>query len=449
MKPYPKHLRERWESLSYETFDPNSELAQSFVKWPASVWTKVWVGTTKASALGCALRGSSYASRSQNVLSWVDHLLRCGASVDMPLFKPQRSRNYYLERTLRQQAWEDSGPELLALAHSHGMALFEKFSFVSFRQVAEKGRLDWLKQYLDLDYHISSVSVESLLSCFLPPPKLLPALETMLEHQVKWSGSDQGLQKTLVSLWVLALTHPEPNYLQWAKRLWDEHPPTEPPEEWGERLGLQLQFGILNGDVKAVRAALEERIAPEQRGAWGPRLVEKPCRKDDVMGQSWDLNKEQWQGVLNVISWAIDWGLPPRQRTNNGVPWGLFVARSAYKSYGMFSGRSKDILAWQCLEMLVLDGHITHLKVLKGKKRSSQALCSPTTPEVFFGTYACVDSILREYSLPFEMQEWKGRLERAKLARRLLVATQPTWEAAQQNLGGESEPAPKARKLRM
>lgn len=432
MKRYPKSLRELWPQLSHLPFDPTGELAQSFLKYPRESWNKL--KENEGTALGWALKnGTSYAGVNADGLAWAKHLLAAGALLNHPLFGPRSHYHSYYTETFRDLAWAESGHDLLELGQSVGMPLFSTSHYVSFSRVVAKQRMDWVMAFLDQPGGGFGCSIEDACSPLNPPAFLLELLPELRRRRVPWSSLPQG--NCLTRMWELALRHPDqPLFLTLAKEAWDELSPTEPPAGWGTALGSSLVTLGSGADVLVVRRALEERLPDHQRADWAPQL---PClkQKSSLAGAP----ARQWRDILTLVEWATAWGIPPRQRDNDGVPWGLAILREAYENRNRVMSEFPMETAWKALELLIVHGHATTAKPLtqrlsaKARRQLQQSSLwtAPSKPDSLFSRSSSVKAFLTSASDAWQFDDWRKRYPRALRMRRLTVVTEPVWQQAQ------------------
>ncbi len=439
MKRYPKALREQWPSLLHRPFDPDGELAQSFLRYPRESWNKL--KENEGTALGWAVRnGTSYAGTSAEGLAWVKHLLGAGALLHHPLFGSRSPHHSYYAETFWYMAWAERGSGLLEVAQGMGLPLFSKSRFVSFSRVVAKQRMDWVVAFLDQHGGGFGCSIEDACSPLISPAFLLELLPELRRRAVPWSSLPQG--HCLTRMWELALRHPDqPLFLTLAKEAWDELSPTEPPAGWGTALGSSLVTLGSGADVSVVRRALEERLPDHQRADWAPQL---PClkQKSSLAGAS----ARQWRDILTLVEWATAWGIPPRQRDNDGVPWGLAILREAYENRNRVMSEFPMETAWKALELLIVHGHVTTAKPLtqrlsakaRRELQQSSLWTAPSTPASLFSRSSSVKAFLTSATDAWQFDDWRKRYPRALRMRRLTVVTEPVWQQAQ-----AEQPAPR------
>ena len=441
MKRYPKALREQWSSLTHLPFDPEGELAQSFLRYPRESWNKL--KENDGTALGWAVKnGTSYSGTSAQGLAWVNHLVSAGALLHHPLFGPKSPHHSYYTETFWDMAWAERGHGLLEVAQGLGMPLFSRNRFVSFGRVVAKQRMDWVVAFLEQSGGGFGSSIEDGCSPLVSPAFLLELLPELRRRQVPWSSLPRG--NCLTRMWELALRHPDqPLFLTLAQEAWDELKPTEPPAGWATALGSSLVPLGSGADVSLVRRALEERLPGDLRAPWAPQL---PCLKPKT-GIAGEMSR-QWRDILTLVEWATAWGIPPRQRDDHGVPWGLAILRQAYESRNQVFSELPMETAWKALELLIVHGHVTTAKPLtqrlsaKARRELERETlwAASSKPETLFSRSSSVKAFLTSDTSAWQFEDWRKRYPKALRMRRLTVATDPVWQQAQAEPPRRSSP---------
>lgn len=441
MKRYPKELLALWPQLSRLPFDSDSKLAQSFVEIPAPNWKKLRI--KRATALGWAVSRRGYGRLDNNELAWVNHLIASGADVYEPLTSPPSAYSSFQD-SFYTLAWQGGDRQLVDVMLSHGLPLFLKhWVQIPFSAVVKTGRLDWVDEFLHLSATGGS-SPYAVADAFWGAPKgavLAEVVPFLRKKGLPWHRS--SFDTSLAPLWQAALLHPEhPSLLEMAKQCWDDTQPSEPPCGWGARLGFSLIAMGHEANVEAVRRALESRLTVEQRPAWVPLL---PSFKKEADGYGRRGLPQQWAGIWNLVEWSTDWGIGPRQRNEDGVPWGLAIMRKAYKDRDAIMFEFPQDLAWKCLEKLVVTGHQVNAKPLArhAKKRSVLPVVVPS-PESLFSSQASLKGFFKDKFNTWQFPQWQERFELALRQRRLWQATEKAWQEAQKD-----SPAPVQNRQRL
>lgn len=184
-------------------------------------------------------------------------------------------------------------------------------------------------------------------------------------------------------------------------------------------------------NVEAVRRALEERLTPEQRPAWVPLL---PSFKKDAERYGRRDLSQQWEGIWNLVEWSTDWGIGPRQRNEDGVPWGLAIMRKAYKDRDAIMFDFPKELAWKCLERLIVTGHQINAKPLARRTKKGSVLpAAVTSPESLFSSQASLKGFFKDKINTWQFPQWPERFELAQRQSRLWQATEKAWQEAQKD----------------
>lgn len=424
MKRYPPSLRRDWPSLGSLRFDPDSDLAKSFLAFPPDAWDGM--REDKRTALGWVVSRCSWRGWHADQVAWARHLLAAGASPTHP-FERVPDYSWKAERHFLETAWENGDTKMLEAMEDLGMPLFGPRHCLDFRSVARRHRMGWVKAFFVQPVGAERASIDVVVDDTQAPLAFRKeAIAWLRARGVQWVRyKDYGA--CLAQLWAWALSSGDRQVLQWAQEAWDERPPTELPLGWGRLLGIHLvRVGGEPSSIAAVRAALEARVPEADRAAWLPALPSPEDEGSALTLREWEA--PQWHRVLALVQWARAWNAPPRLRDSMGVPWGLAIARQIHKGMQWRHAFPEEI-AWRCIEELVLSGHVTTAKVLtrRSKKSKLERLgIAPPTPSELYHSSATLDRLFRSNNLVFfpPFGQWRDRYGAAKRARRILLATQ-------------------------
>ena len=442
MSAYPRKMLYRWDELENTPFDAGSDLARSFQDVPVSEWDGLYYKGKSALAWAIGFAGLPLSRRlSENQLQWVEYLLAAGANPRKQFRKPggQKDRDWGRPSfgTLSEWAWESPEATLLDMCERHGMELFPKGRWVSASCVVRKGRIDWWKAFLESSGSAFPQRLHDVLSGFSVLVSKRGAFEkevlrSALEKGWGWSDIPQGWsqESVLLDMWEWALE--DPSVLPWACDAWDAMALAQPPAGWRDRLGVFFIYLNPEADPSAVVEALEARLSPELRFDWAPNLL--MSRSDYRPGYC--IPNEAWLGVKTIIDWGVRWGMPPKARTSEGVPWALWVLRQAVESNRARFFDSPAHSAWVCLNALIMAGASVDAKALSKKKpriTDTRPTLEVNSKLVTVRNYLADPNGFRMRSdvVTGDIINWPARFQKALVAKRLTSAWESQAEVVQ------------------
>lgn len=361
---YPLRFRKMWPDMARPDFSMNeaSALMESFLVHPPAQWSRLFYkGKT---ALGWVLSdpvrmgplGLLMPDSPRQKL--VEHLLSCGADVDDALvLRPALGLS---ARSLREIALMASSGSLFDLVMRHSTTLLgPRPSYWEKMCLIRKNRLDWVvRAHSELPVDQGNELVQSMVKEWasgLHSQNLTEAQSFLRATAVDVPSLLQAIPE---AAWTIALRDPSGYWLEQAERAWPQKMPDAPPKAWSKNLGFSLVFHECPG-WEGVRDALKKRLSPESALAWAPGLPSHiwPGKNEATTGRGppTALTASQWRGILSIVSWSTDWGLSRRAKTEEGVPWPLWILRQAQDScerWGMSSTAGLP-LVWSALERLI------------------------------------------------------------------------------------------------
>ena len=413
--------------MGWLDFDPEHPLARAFAEVPPAVWRSRMVeGRT---ALGWVTQAGSYLP-SPRQYDWVQHLLSCGADPDSVMIKPfSRRTRYFHDPSFRVWAFRSATP-MVEKALAAGMPLTPSFGATQpwLHDVLRHRRVDWLLAWFqnrhNLDWDRDGIIGKMLADWWQHPDLAAAAVVALREAGASW-GRDG-----CIHLWSLALMYPDGPWLAWAQASWDEAVPATLEvgcDEW--RRIITETVVLKNGrPSRALLNALEKRLPPEHRSVWAPALpswIWPATPQDSISTLSKSPKLTQWAALEAAIGWACAWGLSPKARTENGLPYASWVFRCAWQTADQAFGETDALeRAWSCLQALVMHGCSTRLRCRASQSKIDAAFSS-----------ASVHTKLNRRTdgwspLPWGLKEWPDRyvlLQRAcTLAHRLPPVTVPS-----------------------
>lgn len=362
MKSFPRHLLEEWSTLRWTDFSPDCDLARAFIAVPASkgvnryhrghtplgwLWQEMWMHRVSTS-----------------VLEWVDFLLAHGADPNQSFSRKSRPcANALVVPNLKLAVLRCGDPAARQVLERHGVDMLAPLppnasweQRPSLTDVLGWKDLCLLERFAK--HHLTPWASPGSLSQVISYWRATPAIaaqgvEVLLAQGVDWDAADAP------HLWAMALHDPTGPWLAWGQLHQQRFPwalqKKDVVNHWVQLLADTLVHAP-TPNVARVRQAMEESIDPEIRPSLAPHLPSLTDR----------LGREQWKGVLELVDWAIHWGMPSNSRDKQGVPWALWVLRqctaSAEGADCFSKGRDCAHLGWECLERLLRAGHKPFLK---------------------------------------------------------------------------------------